>query len=314
MNPIVAKARLYSWGAIQALRLGRPEISLGFLGGIGDDLLCTAPIEEWLQRGAKRIWFFTRHPGLYPHFDARVRLVGEDPRLVQLAARLGRPLRPLGYSHYDAATDRDSPLTEHLVAAVCRNAGLSGRVRLRPHLRLRADERAAMSRWADFIAVQSSSLSASVPMQNKQWRADHLQAVLAQFSGRLSFVQIGSPADPPLARAEDLRGRTSLRETAALLARARLFLGIPGFLMHLARAVECPAVIVYGGREPPELTGYPCNENLARHPPCAPCWQRSRCDFDHVCTGAILPADVANAVESSLDRPRGPLAEVTADL
>jgi ADP-heptose:LPS heptosyltransferase len=84
--------------------------------------------------------------------------------------------------------------------------------------------------------------------------------------------------------------------------------------MHLARAVECPSVIVYGGRELPELTGYPCNVNLARRPPCAPCWQRSRCDFDRVCTDAILPAEVANAIGSALDRPRGPLAEVTADL
>ena len=314
MNSFFAKARLYSWGAMQALHLGRPKISLGFLGGIGDDLICTAPIEEWLQRGAKRIWFFTRHPELYPHFDARVRLVGEDQRLLHLAARLGQPLRPLAYSQYDAVNDRDSPLNEHLVAAVCRKAGLTGRVRLRPHLRLRTDELAAMARWVGYIAVQSSSLTASVPMLNKQWRADRLNAVLAQCSSRQRFVQIGSPADPPLAGADDLRGRTSLRETAALLARARLFLGIPGFLMHLARAVECPAVIVYGGREPPELTGYPCNLNLVQRPPCAPCWQRSRCDFDHVCTGAILPAEVANAVESALAHPRGPLAEVAADL
>ncbi len=61
---LVDKARLYSWGAVQSLRLGRPDVSLGFLGGIGDDLLCTAPIEEWLRRGARRVWFFTRHPEL----------------------------------------------------------------------------------------------------------------------------------------------------------------------------------------------------------------------------------------------------------
>jgi hypothetical protein len=314
MSAFVAKARLYSWGALQAFRFGRPDLSLGYLGGIGDDLLCTAPIAEWLQRGAKRIWFFTRHPGLYSHFDSRVQLITEDPRLLQLAAKLRRPMRPLSYSNYDAATDRDSALTEHIVAAMCRNAGLTGCVRLRPYLSLNAAEVAAMSRWSGFVAVQSSSLSAVVPMQNKQWRADRLTAVIAQFAGRVRFVQIGSPADPALPGADDLRGRTSLRATAALLANARLLLGIPGFLMHLARAVECPAVIVYGGREPPELTGYPCNLNLAQRPPCAPCWQRSRCDFNHSCTDAITAADVAQAVETSLDRARGPLAEFNADL
>jgi len=33
--------------------------------------------------------------------------------------------------------------------------------------------------------------------------------------------------------------------------------------MHLARAVDCRAVIVYGGRERPEISGYICNKILS---------------------------------------------------
>ena len=313
MINLVEKLRLYAWGASQVARLGRPDISLGFFGGIGDDLLCTAAVDEWLSRGARRVWFFTRYPALYAPSDPRVRLLPEDAGHQRLALRLGRPLRSLSYSTYDAATDRDSAPREHLIATMCRQAGLTGQIRLRPHLTLTPTELDRAREWSGCIALQSSGLTAAVPMRNKQWRGDRFQAVVDQLVQRgLRVVQLGSASDPVLVGAADLRGRSSLRETAAVLAQARLFVGNVGFQMHLARAVECPAVIVYGGREPQELTGYSCNVNVAHRPPCAPCWQRNRCDF--VCMESITATDVITGVELLLSRPRGPLAEVLANL
>lgn len=310
MSMLTDKLSLYAWGAIQTLRLGRPDLSLGFFGGIGDDLLCTAAIDEWLQRDTRRLWFFTRYPGLYAHYDRRVRLVPENARYQQLALRLGRPMRALAYSTYDCTTDRDSPVREHIIVEMCRRAGLTGRIRLRPHLALTARELAQARPWSNCIAVQTSGLTAAVPMRNKQWRISRLQLVADHFATRgCHIVQLGSAADPLLVGATDLRGRTSLRESAAVLAGARLFVGIAGFLMHLARAVECPGVIVYGGREPPELTGYICNSNLTNRPECAPCWQRNRCDYDHRCMEAISAASLIDAVTLMLAQPRGPLAE-----
>jgi hypothetical protein len=309
VKAMVAKGRLYAWSLGQALRFGQPDIALGFLGGIGDDLLATVAIDEWLRRGAGRVWFFTRHAGLYGYDRRRVRLIPEEARYQWLASRLGRPMRAVSYSTYDPVTDRDSAVREHIIVEICRRAGLSGRIRLRPHLPLAAGELQRADSWADCIALQSASLTAAVPMPNKQWRTDRLQAVADHLAARgLRVVQVGSASDPALRGVTDLRGRTSLRETAAVLARARLFVGLVGFLMHLARAVECPGVIIYGGREPPELTGYSCNTNLAGRPACAPCWQRSRCDFGHVCMESIEAGAVIDAVEAALARPRGPLS------
>lgn len=307
MSALGRKISLYAWGAGRTLALGRPDVTLGFLGGIGDDLLCTAPIEEWLRRGAKRIWFFTRHPGLYPHYRGRVRLVPEDGRHFRLAQLLGRPMRPLSYSTYDAGLDRDTPMKEHIIVDMCRRAGLAGPVRLRPSLALFPGELSAAEPWADSIAFQTSSLTASIPMRTKQWSSDRMQAVVDAFSGSRRCVQVGSPADPPLRGADDLRGKTSLRQSAAVLARARLFVGTVGFIMHLARAVDCPAVVVYGGREPPEFTGYACNLNLDCRPACSPCWQRNRCDFGHACMEGIAASRVVESVAGMLARPRGPL-------
>ena len=56
------------------------------------------------------------------------------------------------------------------------------------------------------------------------------------------------PRYPPLKGALDLRGKTGLREAAAILSNSLVFIGQVGFLMHLARAVDCRSVIVYGGQ------------------------------------------------------------------
>lgn len=312
---LIAKARLYAWSTARVWQHGRPDVSLGFLGGIGDDLLCTAPIDEWLKRGAKRVWFFTRHPELYSHYDQRVQLIPDDPRYQRIAQRLGAPMRALGYSTHDAATDRDTPLEEHLVTAVCRRAGLSGKIALRPRLTLSAAEEIQAAEWADCVAVQASGMTALIPMRNKQWRVDRMQEVVDHLRQRnRRVVQIGSASDPALRGVIDRRGRTGLRQSAALLGQARLFIGLAGFLMHLARAVDCPSVIVYGGREPPELTGYSCNGNVAHRPACAPCWQRNRCDFQHVCMESINTSEVIAEVDKRLALPRAALDTAEAHL
>ena len=61
-----------------------------------------------------------------------------------------------------------------------------------------------------------------------------------RLQGEVDFIQLGSATDPALQHVNDLRGATSIREAAAILNHARLYVGTVGFLMHLARAVECP--------------------------------------------------------------------------
>ena len=92
-------------------------------------------------------------------------------------------------------------------------------------------------------------------------------------------VQIGHTNDEAIPCHIDLRGRTTLRQLAAVLAHSRLFVGLIGMPMHLARAVECPSVILYGGRERPEQSGYSCNFNIFSDIECAPSWRDNRCEL-----------------------------------
>jgi ADP-heptose:LPS heptosyltransferase len=251
----------------------------------------------------------TSHPALFAGMDSRAHILPKDPRYPRLCERLGCDFRYLSYSRGEGDADRDSPPEQHIIAKMCQLAGLHGTVRLRPHLQLSSVETAHGAAFHDYVVVQTSTLTAHVPMPNKQWPTARFQDVVDRLAPRVRFVQLGSRDDPPLRGVTDLRGKTSLRETAAVLSHARIFVGLVGFLMHLARAVECPAVIIYGGREPPELTGYTCNVNLTNRPPCSPCWQRARCDYGRICLESISANDVTAAVQFGLGRPRGPLIE-----
>jgi hypothetical protein len=210
--------------------------------------------------------------------------------------------------NYDPIADTRVIPPDPILAYLCRLAGVTGRVDLRPYITLSEPEHAFGAPYQGCIAIQSSGLGAGVLMLNKQWYPERFAEVAAHLLERHPVVQVGSPTDPPVPCTYDLRGRTSLRELAAVLAHCRMFIGLVGMPMHMARAVECPSVIVYGGRERPDQTGYRCNENLYTPLICSPCWRDSRCDFERVCLESITTPDVIAAAERLLGRPRENLA------
>jgi len=90
---------------------------------------------------------------------------------------------------------------------------------------------------------------------------------------------------------------------ATILANCRVFVGNVGFLMHLARAVECRSVIVFGGREAPWQSGYSGNINLFSPVSCAPCWLWNKCDHDRICMDVITAEEVIDSVKLQLEMP-----------
>jgi ADP-heptose:LPS heptosyltransferase len=177
-------------------------------------------------------------------------------------------------------------------------------VGLRPYLSLSRSQREWGAPYEGCIAVQSSGLGAGYLLLNKQWFPQRFAQVAAHLLKTHPVVQIGNPIDPAVPCTYDIRGKTTLRQLAAVLAHCRMFVGLVGMPMHLARAVECPSVIVYGGRERPDQTGYSCNENIYNPVACAPCWQDSRCDYSRVCMESIPTERAIEAAERLLEKPR----------
>jgi len=285
-------------------RLGSPRRVYHGGGGIGDDLLCTTVFRELKKRGEPRIVVRSGYRSLFqnnPDVDVVIRK--KIPVIAPLAIH---GLNLLQLTYY-------VPLTEHVLASMCRTAGVSGEVALRPYFFLRPDEVTAGRLFERQIVIQSAGLGSTRPMKNKEWYPERFQEVANRLQGKASLIQLGSLLDPPLKGVLDLRGN-SFRETAAILSNSLVFIGLEGFFMHLARAVECRSVIVYGGRVKPLLLGYIANKNLVGATPCSPCWEENKCDYDRECMKIISVEAVVNAAIEQIERHGSVLETEMANL
>ncbi|HEY0780691.1 MAG TPA: glycosyltransferase family 9 protein [Gemmatirosa sp.] len=285
-----------------------PDLVLGYFGGIGDELLLTVVVHELRRRGFANNWVISEFPDVWRGNDDPALVVRWEHRHLPWLEHFGWQFVRPHYTRYLGRGDRDLSPRKHILTLMCEAVGIVGPVEHKPHLHLTDEERAAGALRPNQIAIQSAGLTARFSMKTKQWFPERFQAVVDALRPDFDLVQIGSPKDPPLDGALDLRGQTTLRETAAVLANSLTFVGQVGMPMHLARAVDCRSVIVYGGREHPGQTGYGCNENLYSPVPCSPCWKSNTCGHGMMCMRQITADDVVRAVERQVARHGQPLA------
>lgn len=84
----------------------------------------------------------------------------------------------------------------------------------------------------------------------------------------------------------DLSGKTKLAELGALIRRAAICVTNDSGSMHLASALGCPVVSIFGPTNPIHVGPYRQPESVVRLDlPCSPCNFRrlSQCPFDHAC-------------------------------
>jgi ADP-heptose:LPS heptosyltransferase len=304
----VRPVRQWAWEAGHVIRWGRPSLVVTYGDGFGDHLLCTALFRELRKRGQSGLWMMSGHPPLFEGNADIDAVVPRDWRYPVLAKRWGgRSVMP-DYAQIIEAEDRSIPPKRHIISCMCERAEISGEVTLRPYMYLTPEEKSRGQLAARQIAIQSSILSASMPIRNKEWKPERFQAVVNALRHAYTFVQVGSRNDPQLEGVIDMRGKCTVRQTAAIMSQSLVFVGLVGFLMHLARAVDCRSVIVFGGREAPWQSGYSCNENIFTPLPCSPCWLWSRCDHGHRCMNEIDAARVTRAVQQQVDAAGEPLA------
>ncbi len=137
------------------------------------------------------------------------------------------------------------------------------------------------------------------------------------WSAQGTVIALGSLSDAEInrqnlnqskARALDFTGRTTLRQSAAILKRCRLAIGAETGLAHLACAVGTPQVILLGGGHFGRFMPYSPLTSVACLPlKCYGCnW---RCSFPrHHCvkdlSPGVLSAAISQTLEGVSDRPR----------
>src|ERR1039458_836250 len=247
-TPVEIAGRIVSpfAGVVNRVRHGFPSRFFQGAGRIGDDLMCTTVFRELRKRSKRSLAVATRNPGLFEkNPDVEKIIVQTDTRLNRWG-RAGLPIKTLAHSGYDASRDMDLPPDEHILIRMCRLAGISGPVELRPYIFLTPAELVAGRLGENQVAVQSTGLASSQAMKKREWYPERFQELCAQLRSDVRVVQVGSASDMKLEGAMDLRGQTTLRQTAAVLANSLVFIGLVGFNMHLARAVDCRSVIKIG--------------------------------------------------------------------
>jgi ADP-heptose:LPS heptosyltransferase len=98
----------------------------------------------------------------------------------------------------------------------------------------------------------------------------------------------------------DWTGQLTLIETAALIARADLFIGADSGPAHLAAAVGTPAMVLFSGTNRVEQwRPWGSHVTVLRHETaCSPCHRQSCPWADHPCMSRLTPSEVLRHLAS----------------
>jgi ADP-heptose:LPS heptosyltransferase len=232
--------------------------------------------------GVRRILGLPGAEGLKHRFESATGLYEAE------ASRLARQLRELGDANVEDLDNWSLNLTD-------------------------AERQTASSVLGDLREHPLIVCGPGTKMQAKDWGQENWRALLARLQARSpghGLALIGAREDAEAAdfAATDwagpkvnLCGRLSPRETAAVIERARVFLGPDSGPMHLAASVRVPSVIAFSARGLPG-TWFPAGQNqiVYHQTSCYGC-QLETCTAEaRRCLTSIIVDEMAAAVDRAL--------------
>lgn len=220
--------------------------------GIGDNLIATGLARGWAAKGRKvafgdgRKIMWDQHSSIIFRGNPNIAAPGEENQAVKwIEFYKGNRL----YNRHDPANRRWVWNMDFRV--------VPGEVFL--------DD--AETKWAAafgrlFVVVEPNVPAHKSVAPNKQWPVDRFDRVAEAIkkSGH-EVVQFSYGRGHRLSGARQVQ-TPSFRHALALLHRASLYIGPEGGLHHGAAAMGTPAVVLFGGFIPPQVTGYDMHSNL----------------------------------------------------
>jgi heptosyltransferase-1 len=155
------------------------------------------------------------------------------------------------------------------------------------------------------------NLGASRPQ--KRWPTEHfIEAIKMQLSAGANIALLGGPGDTeaaekilkatPSDRVIDLVGKTSIMELCAAIEECDVLISADTGAMHIAAAVGCPVVALFGSTDPNVSGPYRAENSriIYKALSCAPCNSRPTCNGAFTCMREIAPAEVVAAANELL--------------
>lgn len=201
---------------------------------------------------------------------------------------------------------------QHFIATYFSRLGIEGKQNIVPYFVLSDKEKKFGKFRKNQIAIMTDGL------QNyKTYDFENIQKIVNKLYKKYNFVQIGKETDRKLMHCLDMTGKCSIRETASILYNSLCFVGGIGGLMHLARAVCCPGVIICSLGESINYACYQDNKNIYSHKGCNLCGlnlrdpQHQICLNNYSCIRTVDANDVYLAINRVLSSyNRLPVTEV----
>ena len=290
------------WGA--RVLVGKNGVTfLRHREALGDTLMLT-PLARALKKHRPdiRISIATRSPELFannPHFEeVRDWHLFRDKGTVRLNYRLEQARHP----HYveEMWMDLWDFLTEKKIVSGARPE-LEGR---HPELFLTPDEK---KRGLELLGVKGKRTKPILalisggklkPTHNREWGYANYVALAEAFAPHADLVQVSGekPIVLPSTGKPVKTIKAEIRDLAGALSECDAFVTQEGGLMHVARAVNTPSIVIFGGTLLPEHSGYDRMTNLFNKPECSPC-RALRHNCMHLkCMVPITPKLVAEHV------------------
>ena len=273
-------------------------------GGIGDMLLLTIIFKKILEDTGKKILTISNFKEVFLFNQAVKKVYEKENSLINFRKLMGIGYHEITYRCWSNLLPEKKKLFNfHAIEQFCHQLNIKGIVSLKPEMFFGPKEVNSIPKpSAEYIVVQSQASHSNQPQTTKDWDVKSMQEVVDFLGKRFVIIQIGSKKDKRLEGVKDYCGKTTIREAGLLLKKSRMFLGLEGALMHMARAVDCPSVIIWGGRLKPEQIGYPCFENVTVDLECSPCWLPNACPHDLKCMREISSKCVIDACEKILSQ------------
>ena len=146
----------------------------------------------------------------------------------------------------------------------------------------------------------------------KRWPAERFAAVADLLGERAGaeIVLVGAAEESDISeevarqmrvRPSVLTGKTDLAQTAAVLKASDLLVTNDTGPAHVAAAVGCPVVVIFGPTNPVTTRPFSASAEVVRRPPdCAPCMLRD-CPIDHRCMTAVTAEEVFERAARALE-------------